>query len=242
MYTVHKVSELTGVSVRTLHHYDAIGLLLPTEKTTAGYRLYDDKALIRLQTVMLFRELEFSLTEIKVILSSEKFDAIEALADQIELLKLKRAHIDNVITLAERIKRTGVMEMNFSSFDKTKLEDYAKKAKEKWGDTEAYKEYERKSAGRSEAAEADNAEKMMEIFKEIGKLKDLEPSDQRVQILIKKLQCFISDKYYNCTPQILSGLGQMYAAGGEMTDNINKAGGNGTAEFAAKAILVYCKE
>lgn len=242
MYTVHKVSELTGVSVRTLHHYDAIGLLLPTEKTTAGYRLYDDKALIRLQTVMLFRELEFSLAEIKVILSSEKFDAIEALADQIELLKLKKTHIDNVITLAERIKRTGVMEMNFSSFDKTKLEDYAKKAKEKWGDTEAYKEYERKSAGRSEAAEADNAEKMMEIFKEIGKLKELEPSDERVQILIEKLQCFISDKYYNCTPQILSGLGQMYAAGGEMTDNINKAGGNGTAEFAAKAILVYCKE
>ena len=86
MKTVTEVSKITGVSVRTLHHYDAIGLLRPTAVTEAGYRLYDDEALGRLQTILLFRQLQFPLKEIKKILDSPNFDPQEALAQQIELL------------------------------------------------------------------------------------------------------------------------------------------------------------
>ena len=93
MRTVNEVSKLTGVSVRTLHHYDAIGLLKPTEVTEAGYRLYDDTALSRLQNILLFRELQFPLKEIKAILDSSNFDPLEALAQQIELLELQYKHI-----------------------------------------------------------------------------------------------------------------------------------------------------
>ena len=74
MKTVHEVSRISGVSVRTLHHYDAIGLLKPTAVTEAGYRLYDDAALARLQNILLYRELEFPLKEIKAILDQPEFD------------------------------------------------------------------------------------------------------------------------------------------------------------------------
>ena len=86
MKTVKEVSRLTGVSVRTLHHYDAIGLLKPTAVTEAGYRLYDEQTLGKLQTILLFRELEFPLKEIKGLLTAEHFDPMAALADQIHLL------------------------------------------------------------------------------------------------------------------------------------------------------------
>ena len=88
MRTVHEVSRLTGVSVRTLHHYDAIGLLKPAHVTQAGYRLYDDAALRRLQSILLFRELQFPLKQIKAILDSPGFDRKEALRQQLEMLQL----------------------------------------------------------------------------------------------------------------------------------------------------------
>jgi len=90
MMTVKRVSDLTGVSVRTLQYYDKIGLLSPTELTDAGYRLYDDTALERLQQILLFCELEFPLKEIKAILGSPNFDRKRALSQQIELLELKK--------------------------------------------------------------------------------------------------------------------------------------------------------
>lgn len=88
MRTVNEVSKITGVSVRTLHHYDAIGLLKPTKVTEAGYRMYDDTAISRLQSILLFRELQFPLKEIKSILDSPNFDPAEALTQQIELLTI----------------------------------------------------------------------------------------------------------------------------------------------------------
>lgn len=105
MRTVNEVSKLTGVSVRTLHHYDAIGLLKPTEVTETGYRLYDDTALSRLQNILLFRELQFPLKEIKAILDSSSFDPLEALTQQIELLELQYKHIGKLISFAREIQK-----------------------------------------------------------------------------------------------------------------------------------------
>ena len=141
MKTVKEVSEITGVSVRTLHHYDAIGLLKPTRVTEAGYRLYDDTALRRLQTILLFRELQFPLKEIKRILDSPGFDPMEALKQQLHLLELQRRHLDNLISHARRIQTTGVFSMDFSTFDTSEIDNYAAQAKAKWGKTEAWREF-----------------------------------------------------------------------------------------------------
>ena len=101
MMTVNEVSKLTGVSIRTLQYYDNIGLLKPAEYTESGYRLYDDAALERLQQILLFRELEFPLKDIKDIITRSDFDKNKALEQQIGLLKLRKEHIENLITMCK---------------------------------------------------------------------------------------------------------------------------------------------
>lgn len=240
--TVNEVSKLTGVSIRTLHYYDQIGLLQPTGITESGYRQYDDTALERLQQILLFRELEFPLKEIKKILDSDGFDRKKALEQQIELLTLKKEHLENLITFAREIKRTGVRTMDFKVFDKSKLDEYAKKAKEQWGDTEAYKEFEQKSKDRSESDMKHITKGLMQVFAEFGEMMDKKADDELVQGLVKKLQDYISTHFYQCTPEILRGLGKMYAGGGEFTENIDAVGGEGCAKFAADAIEIYCSK
>ena len=240
MKTVAQVSKLTGVSVRTLHHYDEIGLLKPAQVTEAGYRLYDEESLSRLHSILLLKELQFPLKEIRDILDSPGFDPMQALQQQIELLELQKKHLEDLISHARTIQKTGVIPMDFSSFDTEKIDRYAAQAKEKWGKTDAYKEYEVKTAGQSKTQQQETGDKLMDIFREFGQIRHLSPSSEEAQALVAKLQQFITDNYYTCTKQILRGLGMMYIAGDEMTENINKAGGEGTAEFAHKAIEVYC--
>ena len=239
MKTVKEVSRLTGVSVRTLHHYDAIGLLKPAKATDAGYRLYDDAALGRLQTILLFRELQFPLKEIKEMLDAADFDPIAALDDQIRLLELQREHLDRLIIHARQIQKTGVMTMDFNAYDKKKLDTYAKEAKARWGHTDAWKESQARN--KSDAQEQSDADALMDIFRRLGEYRNGDPAAPAAQALIAELRQFICDHYYNCTPQILLGLGQMYAAGDEMNENIDRAGGAGTGDFARRAIEIYCK-
>ena len=122
MKTVKDVSRLTGVSVRTLHHYDEIGLLTPAKVTEAGYRLYDDASLRRLHSILLLKELQFSLKEIKDILDSPGFDPMDALSQQIALLELQKKHLEDLISHARTIQKTGVIPMDFSSFDTEKID------------------------------------------------------------------------------------------------------------------------
>lgn len=242
MKTVHEVSKITGVSVRTLHHYDSIGLLKPTTTSEAGYRLYDDTALERLQHILLFRELQFPLKDIKEILDSPDFDKNRALEQQIELLTLKKEHLENLILFARGIKMLGVRYMgDFSAFDTRKMDEYAAQAKASWGKTEAYKEFEEKQKGWTKETEKNMEVEVMSLFVEFGKMKDMDPADPKVQAQVKKLQEFFTEHFYNCTLQILSGLGRMYAGGGEFTENIDNVGGKGTAEFTHRAIEIYCK-
>ena len=240
MKTVKEVSRLTGVSVRTLHHYDAIGLLKPTRVTEAGYRLYDDAALARLQTILLFRELQFPLKQIRSILDSPDFDPREALDHQIHMLELQRQHLDTLISHARQIRNTGGITMDFSAFDNTELETYAAQAKKKWGSTDAYKEFQQKTAGQIPAQMNSTGDALMDIFTEFGAIRHTSPESPEAQALVTKLQSFITAHYYTCTPQILRGLGQMYIAGDSMTANIDAAGGDGTAEFVHAAIEIYC--
>ena len=239
MITVNEVSKLTGVSIRTLHYYDEIHLLKPTKITESGYRLYDEDSLERLQQILLFRELEFPLKEIKQILDSPGFDRQKALEQQIELLTLKKEHLENLILFARGIHGIGVRTIDFSAFDTKKLDEYAKKAKETWQHTDAYKEFEEKDKKRGKEDNKALMKELMDIFVDFGKMKDLDPASEEAQTQVRVLQTYITEHFYKCTPQILSGLGQMYACGGEFTENIDAAGGEGTAEFVNRAIQVY---
>lgn len=131
--------------------------------------------------------------------------------------------------------------MDFSAFDTKKMDEYAAQAKEKWGKTEAYKEFEEKEKNWTEEKEKNLEVAVMTLFAEFGQMKDLDPADENVQAQVKKLQDYFTENFYNCTNQILSGLGRMYAGGGDFTENIDKVGGAGTAEFVHKAIEIYCK-
>ena len=305
--TVKQVSKLTGVSVRTLQYYDDIGLLSPSERTEAGYRLYEEAQLATLQEILLFRELEFPLKDIKAILDSPAYDKERALHQQIELLTLKKERLEGLIRLAEELKNeqsnvqrgTGNKSqegsadpagnpdesgtriesrterrkershtMDFTAFDKTKLEEYKKRAREQYSDTDAYKEYEVKSAGRTSEDEQVFAKEFMAIFAKFGALLEdgtdsntagdnaaassseasspeassPKASSPKAQALVQELRDYITEHFYTCTPEILAGLGKIYAADGEFKENIDHAGGSGTAEFASKAIEFYCRK
>lgn len=130
--------------------------------------------------------------------------------------------------------------MDFSVFDTKKLDEYARQAKEQWGKTAEYKEFEQKSQNRSEDEQRVITERFMQLFTDFGKLKDGKPESAEAQSLVKKLQNYITENFYQCSNDILLSLGQMYAGGGEFTANIDRAGGTGTADFTAEAIRIYC--
>ena len=229
---IKEIARLTGVSVRTLHYYHEIGLLPPAAvDAQSGYRFYDDNSLLRMQEILFYRELDFPLKRICEILSAPHYNKDAVLAEQKKLLTLKKERLERLILAVDgAMKGENVM----SAFDNSKLEQYKAEAKAKWGKTEAYQEYEKKG-------KADQSDAMMAIFAEVGQVLQLDPAAAEAQALVAKLQQFITDNYYTCTKQILRGLGQMYVADERFKANIDRAGGEGTAEFVAKAIEIYCK-
>jgi len=240
MKTVKEVSEIAGISIRTLQYYDEIDLLKPTAYSMSGYRLYDDEDLQRLQSILLFRELEFPLKEIKAIMNSENFDKGLALEQQINLLTLKKEHLENLILFAKGLKAIGCNYMNFTAFDTRKIDAYAKQAKEAWGHTSQFKEFEKKQQNRSDEETKMINKQFMMIFAEFGKIKSDHCDSEEAQNLVRKLQTFITDHFYTCSNEVLSGLGKMYAGGGDFTHNIDEFAGEGTAVFVNKAIEYYC--
>lgn len=229
---IKEFAAFTGVSVRTLHYYDEIGLLVPAcvDRST-GYRYYDGNSLLRMQEILFYRELDFSLKSIGEILSSPDYDRKKALKEQKHLLMLKKERLEGLISAIDgAMKGENVM----SAFDNSKFESYKEEAKAKWGRTEAYREYELRGS-------RDTGDGLMAVFAELGKVRQLDPAASEVQELVKNLQDFITANYYTCTKQILQGLGQMYVADPRFKENIDRAGGAGTADFAARAIEIYCR-
>ena len=237
MMTVHEVSRLSGVTIRALQYYDRIGLLRSTAVTEAGYRLYDDAALLTLQQILLFRELEFSLGDIKRILNDPNFDRDRAIEQQIRLLKLKRERLNRIIDFAQKQKDKGGNTMDFSAFDSEKIRAYAKEAKAQWGETKEYREFEAKNLTKEQQQTAGAG--LMELFLDFARKKDGAPEDAFAEV--QKLQDYISRNFYHCSNDVLKGLGKLYGAGGEFTKNIDAYAGAGTAAFASKAIESYCR-
>ncbi len=242
MHTVHQVSRITGVSVRTLHHYDQLGLLKPAQVTEAGYRLYDEAALKRLQSILLYRELGFPLKEIKAILDSPAYDPREALSRQIELLESQRKRLDGIIAFARDMEKKGAIPMDFQVFDKTEQEKLQAEAKAKWGESEAWQGFEQQGAKHPYQQQVQDGNRLMAKLAAIGALREKGAEAPEVQAAVGELQQLITDCFYPCDTETLRGLGQMYVTDERFTRNIDKAGGEGTARFVSEAIRVYCEK
>lgn len=201
MMTVKEVSRLTGISIRTLQYYDKLGLL-PAMRTESGYRLYDDAALERLQQILLFRELEFPLRDIRTILDNPNFDRRKALRQQIELLTLKKQHLEDLIRLARTLQAAGGHTMQFKEFDTSRIDEYTRHAKESWGDTPAYREFEQNAAERTVQESSDINNQLMALTAGFGALQNLPIDNPAVQAQAAKLQAFITEHYYTCTKEI----------------------------------------
>lgn len=241
--TVSKMAEYTGVSVRTLHYYDEKDLLKPSFVSDTGYRYYDESSVERLQEILFFRELDFSLEEIKALLESDGYSRKKALKRQKKILELKQKRLKNIIKLAEKTIK-GEKTMSFSEFSAEDIneakEKFAAEVREKWGGTQEYKESLEKSSGRSEEESNIIEKKAREIFDAFAALRGEDPDGTEAQSLVKIWQGHISEYHYKCSKEILSSLADMYTGDERFTKNIDKSG-KGTAEFMSKAIKAYCK-
>lgn len=241
--SVKEFAEFTGVSVRTLHYYDEIGLLKPSEvDENNGYRFYDKTALQRMQEILFYRELDFSLKSICEILSSPDYDKQKALSRQKQLLILKKERIERIISAIDNEESEAIMKALNNKDYELAQKQYETEAKEKWGKTDAYQEYTDKTKDYSKEQQQSAIDGLDDVFAEFSKcMQDgVTPDSDEAKALVEKLQNHITNNFYTCTNQILSGLGQMYVCDERFTNNIDKHG-KGTAEFVNKAIIEYCK-
>ena len=242
---IKEFAELTGVSVRTLHYYDEIGLLKPSfVDEQNGYRFYDEVSLERMQEILFYRELDFPLKSIVEILASPNYDKQQALAEQKRLLAIKKNRLERLIAALEQAEKG---EITMSAFDNSEYEtarqQYEDEAKQRWGGTDAYKESQEKTSGYSKEKWNDVLAGMNGVFAEFAECKKCGESadSDTAQSLVKKLQDYITANFYCCTDDILAGLGQMYVCDERFKNSINK-NGEGIAEFVAEAIKCYCKK
>jgi DNA-binding transcriptional MerR regulator len=238
---IKEFSKLTGVSVRTLHYYDEIGLLKPAfvDRST-GYRYYDQQSLLRMQQILFYRELDFSLKSIEKIVSSPDYDTKTSLEAQRKLLTLKKERLERLIaSIDDAMKGENVMH----AFDNTEFETYKEEAKEKWGNTDAYQEHREKTRNYSKEkwnGLAGEMDQIMAAFADCLR-SGTDATAFEAQQLVKKLQDHITGNYYHCTNEILAGLGQMYVADARFQHNIDQHG-EGTAAFVCRAIEAYCHQ
>ncbi len=242
--TVHQVAKLTGISIRTLHYYDEIGLLEPSQTTEAGYRLYDEEELSRLQQILFFRELDFTLKEIKAILDHPHFDKRQAMENQKKLLTLKRNRLNNLIELVTETMK-GETKMSFKEFDMTEIEQaqqqYQGEAEARWGNTDAYRESAKRTKAYTKEDWATIKTEFDAIYTAFANNMDKSPASPEVQAIVAQKQAHITKYYYNCSNEMLAGLGQMIVADERFTKNIDK-NGEGLAQFISQAIAEYCKQ
>lgn len=237
MMQVKEISQLSGISVRTLHHYDDIGLLVPDHSTEAGYRIYSDHNLATLQQILFFRELGFPLKKIKELLTSPAFDRLESFEMQRKMLIDKRRQFDGMIETIDKtiLNEKGEVSMTneekFKGFDFSKNR-YEQEARERWGD-KAVDESNKKVSqfGTNEA------EEMNRIYFNLAKLRHLDPVSEEAQKGISEWYGFLN-KIGNYSLEAFAGLGQMYVDDERFTKNID-AFGEGLAVFMRDAMGVY---
>ena len=235
-FSIGQAAQMLGVSVRTLRHYDEIGLVKPAEVAENGYRYYDWESMALLQQVLFYRELGLPLQDIKPLLQAPEEQRRKALEHHRQLLELKKQHLEGLLQLVDDTLGGNIMskpKITQTDIEAVK-EQYAQEAKERWGHTEAWKESQSKQPAGDAMAQAE------EIFAAFAALRGSDPASPAVQQLVERWQAHITANYYTCTKDILRGLGQMYVYDERFTANLDKHG-PGTAQLMADAIAIYCK-
>lgn len=240
---VKEVAELTGVSVRTLHHYDQIGLLSPDETTDAGYRKYSAKNIDMLQQILFFKALGFSLAKIKNIIHDKHFNRLDALKLQKNMLLEKREHVNQIITMIEQTiqHEQGVIHMSqkdkFTGFTFGENK-YEAEARERWGNDVIDTTKQTINSMSKDDKRANDA-KMNDIFRSLANLMEHSPHNEAVQTLIQTWHQFLNDTTgHQYSLDAFQGLGQMYVTDERFTKNIDQFG-DGLAQFMCEAIGVY---
>ncbi|WP_040951295.1 MerR family transcriptional regulator [Gorillibacterium massiliense] len=238
---VKEVAELTGISIRTLHHYDEIGLLKPSGTTEAGYRLYSDTDLEKLQQILFFRELEFPLRKIKSILESPGFNRLEALEMQRGMLQAKQEQLVRMIaTLNKTIEHAKgdiamTNEEKFKGFDFSS-NPYEDEAKARWGEDAVNRANSR--LGSMAAGEQKTlGDEMNALYSHLADLRHTSPASEEAQAGIKEWFLLLN-QMGSYSLEAFRGLGQMYVADERFTKNIDKFG-EGLAAFMRDAMAVY---
>lgn len=250
-YTINKMAQLAGVTLRTLRYYDKIGLLTPSARTDAGYRLYSDKDVERLQQILFFRELDFPLAKIKEILNDPSFVRKEALRIQADFLKKRAERYLKLAQLAQETLSNLEGETNmantdlFSGFDYDKMmeeqKQYEAEVKERWGNTDPYRISKERTANYTKEDWERINKIQMANLKELCDLYNTKVphDDPRVQAVVEKAYKFIHDTFYPCTLEMLSCMGNMYIADKRFTAYYEKFA-PGLAAFYNEAIQHYC--
>ncbi|MDR0138761.1 MerR family transcriptional regulator [Metabacillus idriensis] len=234
---VKEVADLVGISVRTLHHYNEIGLLTPDEMTASGYRLYSSENLETLQQILFFKELGFPLKKIKEIISSPSFDREEALRLHRKMLLEKRNRLDQMIATVEKtIKHAkGEIEMSqkekFEGFDFSQ-NPYEQEARERWGD-EAVDKASAKAAGMTKEMQ----ENFNNLYRKLADLRHESPSSKESQAAIGEWYLLLNE-FGDYSLDAFKGLGQMYVDDERFTKNIDKFG-EGLAAYMRDAMAIY---
>lgn len=234
---VKEVADLVGISVRTLHHYDEIGLLTPDQTTESGYRLYSDENLETLQQILFFKELDFPLKKIKEIIHNPSFNRLEALQLQRKMLLEKKSRLEKMIkTIEKTIQHTkGEIQMSnqekFAGFDFSH-NPYEQEARERWGDQAVDEANER-----AKNMTAFDQEKFNEIYRNLASIRHLPPESKEAQEAIHEWYEFLN-KFGNYSLEAFKGLGQMYVDDERFTENIDQFG-EGLAKFMCNAMAIY---
>lgn len=243
---IKEVADLVGVSVRTLHHYDHIGLLKPAEITEAGYRLYSDENLETLQQILFFKELDFPLKKIKEIMANPSFRREEALEIHRKMLLEKRRHIDKMIQTIDQTTKhmKGEIQMTneekFDGFDFSN-NPYEEEARMRWGDDTVDKTNAHLKK-MSKTKQTDMNEQMNEVFRKLADLKEMSPTDEKVQGIIQAWHDLLNNNTgHHYSLEAFKGLGEKYATDERFTKNIDQFGA-GLALFMRRAMDAYVQK
>ncbi|MGM7682621.1 MerR family transcriptional regulator [Cytobacillus sp. Hm23] len=240
---VKEVADLVGISVRTLHHYDEIGLLKPAKVTEAGYRLYTDDNLETLQQILFFRELGFPLKKIKEIINSPSFNRREALELHQQMLIEKRRRLDNMITTINKTIKHMKGEIHMTNKEKFEGFDfshnpYEEEARKRWGD----KAVDTVNTGITNMSKDEREHFSKEwdsVYMKLALLRDRSPESQVAQEAIKEWYDLLN-KIGNYSPEAFKGLGQLYVNDERFTKNIDKYG-EGLAKFMCKSMEIFAE-
>ena len=243
-YTVGQVADLAGVTVRTLHHYDEIGLLSPGHRSAAGYRRYRDGDLERLQHILYYRELGFALDDIAVLLGDPTADHRAHLRRQHDLLSGRIGRLTDMVRAVERAMEAETMgisltpEERFEVFGDNDPAQYADEAEQRWGDTDAYQESQRRTRSYGKADWHAIKEEAAEITEAAAAAMAAgEPADSVAAMdAVERHRQHISRWFYDCSYEMQVGLASMYISDERFTANYEKVV-PGLAQYVHDAIV-----